>query len=91
MIENPTTYTFRFPQKLKDALKADAERHSRSINQHVIDVLSGYLNGDLVPAAKLLADKGVQRLIQAAVNLQVTGPVDTPYEVKRKVRAKGAS
>lgn len=68
MPESPTiSYTFRVPKELKEALKADAIRNSRSVNQHVVDVLGAYLSGELIPAEKLLTDPAVRRLLRAAI------------------------
>ena len=62
-------YTVRIPRDLKDLIKADAERNSRSINQHFVTIMREYLEGDLVPAKRLLTEPSVRRLIQAAVEL----------------------
>jgi len=72
-VEERIGYTFRLPRGLKDALITDAETHSRSLNQHVVDILAAYLEGRLIDAGRLLADPAVRRLIRAAVELQGSG------------------
>lgn len=62
-------YTFRLPRELKDAMVADAEKHSRSINAHFVEVLRAYFAGELIPAEKLLTEPSVRHLLQAAVDL----------------------
>lgn len=62
-----STYTFRVPNELKEALRADAERNSRSVNSHVVQILQYYLDGELIPVAKLLEEPAVRKLLQAVV------------------------
>jgi len=66
------SYSFRMPRALKDALKADADKNSRSLNQHVTDVLTAYLEGRLIDAERLLSDPAVRRLLRAAIELHST-------------------
>lgn len=82
MPSDQITYTFRLPKDLKDAMRADAEKHARSVNQHVVDILGSYLRGDLIPAEKLLTEPAVRKLIAAAVEL-------SKLQGKKSERGKG--
>lgn len=58
-------YTVRIPREVKDAMKASAEKHSRSLNAHFVKVMEQYLSGELVPVAEILADPASRNLIKA--------------------------
>lgn len=65
MPQNIVNYTVRIPLELKDALKADAEKNSRSINAHFVKIVEQYLAGDLIPVKNLLTDPAVKNMIAA--------------------------
>jgi len=60
-------YTVRVERELKDAMKADAETHSRSLNAHFVKILEQYLAGELVPVDELLNDPRSRNLIKAII------------------------
>lgn len=81
-------YTFRLPRELKDAMAADAEKHSRSINGHFVEVLRAYFAGELIPAEKLLTEPSVRKLLQAAIEMdrQRRDGEPAPAKAPRKSR-----
>lgn len=60
-------YAIRIERSLKDAMKADAEKHARSLNAHMIKIYEQYLNGELVAVEELLSNPQSKRLIAATI------------------------
>ena len=60
-------WTVRIPRDLKDAMKEDAERHSRSLNAHFVRILKLYFDGQLVPVEDLVKTPAVRNLIKEAI------------------------
>lgn len=57
-------YMVRMPRALKNAMKEDAKRHSRSLNAHFCRILQLYFDGELVPVNDLVKTPAVKNLIK---------------------------
>ena len=67
MAADTINYMVRVPRSLKDAMKEDAERHSRSLNAHFCRILELYFDGELVPVNDLAKTPAVRSLVKEAI------------------------
>ena len=67
MAADTINYMVRMPRALKDAMKDDAKRHSRSLNAHFCRILQLYFDGELVPVADLAKTPVVRSLVKEAI------------------------
>ena len=62
--EDVINYTVRLPKSLKDTLRDDAKEHGRSLNHHLVLIISEYMAGQLIPVEKLMQNASIRNIIK---------------------------
>lgn len=87
LMEPTISLTIRIKKSVKSAIKASAEQHSRSLNNHVVTILEQFAKGDIIAAEQLLTDPANRHLIRAVIK-EALGENGAPKLVAKPKRKK---